>query len=121
MTLANLALNDRVRNTLREQNGLVPALMVFLQPGSDELRYQSLKLLTNLAVNGRNRAFFVKKGLLPRIVQLSESRRPEDEHLLELASMAVGNLNFPVDEVSEEQRSQPVNQYIKALVERTYS
>lgn len=86
MTLANLALNDRVRNEVRDRNGLVPVVMVFLNPPTEVSRFQSLKLITNLSINGKNRAFLSKKGLIPRVNAFMDTNC--DPAARELATMA---------------------------------
>lgn len=46
---------SQIRNEVRELNGLVPIMMLFLQPPNDMCKIQALKAITNLSINGTSK------------------------------------------------------------------
>merc|ERR1712100_506362 len=107
MTLANLALNDKIRAVIRECNGLPVVEMVFEQPASVDAHHQCCKLLTNLLINNRNRMYFQKRNIGGRMRQVMTMTH--DGRMREVLSMALTNLAFPCE---EEENVGPTNEMV---------
>eukprot|EP01116_Phalansterium_solitarium_P024544 TRINITY_DN9016_c0_g1_i1.p1 TRINITY_DN9016_c0_g1~~TRINITY_DN9016_c0_g1_i1.p1 ORF type:complete len:763 (+),score=251.13 TRINITY_DN9016_c0_g1_i1:108-2396(+) len=100
LLLSNLSCNELIRQALR-YSGLVTALAQNLTlVDSDEILEQSIRVVTNLALDDINRMELLDAGVLPLAAELVKTRNPA---VVEAANWAVNNLSVPVNNAAQQE------------------